>query len=335
MGNPEFVTPSPAQAGLLHRVRLGTLCAGRLIRETIVDLRRDPPGMQAAALAYYTAFSLGPIILLLVRGLGWLMGESDARRRILRELYFYAGYETAEVVKSVLEEVTHSDGAIATLIAIGTLGFAASRVFSALQEALNHAWDVSPNDDYDRRGRMRRRMLSFLMVVGAGVLLVTSMMISAALGAVERWFGGLLPKVYAFQVANGLLSFALLTLVFASIYRYVPDTPVRWSEVWVGAVVASLLFALGRVLLGLYFNWSALGSAYVAAGSVMAVLLWLYFSATILLVGARMTRIHAEMWGSRSQSLAPARQDERKSRIGMRGDPLQAGSKGGSVHGPT
>lgn len=309
--------------------------AFRLLKATINDLRRNPPGMQAAALAYYTAFSLGPILLLLVRGLGWLMGESDARRRILSELYYYAGPDLADTIKSVLDQVSRTDGALATLVAIGTLGFAASRVFTALQTTLNHAWGIPHHAGPDRSNRIRKRVISFLMVAGAGLLFTTSMLISAALGAIERWFEGLLPDLNLFQIANSLVSFALITVVFAAIYRYVPDAPVRWADVWIGAVTASMLFALGRMVLGLYFDWSALGGAYVAAGSLLAVLVWLHFSAIILLVGARITRIHAEFQDAQADPASSDEPDRRKADVTTTREPLHVDSQGGKSHGPS
>jgi membrane protein len=285
----------------------------RLARQIVVDLRRKPLGMEAAALAYYAAFSLAPLVLLLVRTLGWLVGQGEARERVMQELGHYAGDQTVGVIDAVLRRIVQTDSTAATAVALVTLAYGASSMFATLQNTLNREWGERIEARTGRSRRWRKRLLSFLMVLGASLVLVTSILLSAVLSVIERWFAHLLPAADVFQLANTLVSFVLVTAVFALIYRFVPDAAVRWPDVWLGALTASILYAAGRELLGLYFRWSAFGSAYVAAGSLLAVLMWLYYSAQVLLVGARITRAHADLCGSpkeRGISHSRSRQEE-------------------------
>jgi membrane protein len=272
----------------------------RLGRAFVADWRRNPPQEHAAALAYYAAFALAPALLLLLRILSWWLGTGDARRHIFKGLEYYAGSPTANTVISILRSVPQRGGTVVTLIAAPVLLFAAFRVFTFLQDDLNRAWHVPVEGNRSREGRIHRRVVSFLMVLSAGALLLTSILISAVLGSIEHWFATLTPAADTFEALNILLSFGLLTLVLATLYKFVPDTRVEWSDVWAGAIAASVCLSIARVLLGLYFHWSTIGSAYVAAGSALAFILWLYVSALIVMLGARISRIYADLWGSAS-----------------------------------
>lgn len=265
-----------------------------LLRETFVEWNRDGASRLAASLAYYTIFSLAPLMLILIAVMGFFFGQLRAREGLLRELGGLLGDSGMEYVRALLESTREpTSGLIASLVGILVLLIGATGAFAQLQEALNIIWESPP-----RRGKglwplVRQRLLSFSLVLTIGFLLLVSLALSTALSAVGKYLSWILPG-YLFPilyVLNAGFSFAVTTVLFAAIYKILPDTKVRWRNVWLGAGMAALLFSIGRTLIGFYLGRSSFSSVYGAAGSFVVILLWVYYSAQILFFGAEFTQV--------------------------------------------
>lgn len=271
-----------------------------LLKQTVAEWQRDKVSRLAAALAYYTTFSLAPILVIVIAIASFLFEQSTVQTRILEQMQSLLGENAAGLIEEMLTSRSASeDGFRATIISVGLLVAGASGFFIQLQDALNSVWNVVPRQDQGIWGLVRDRLLSFGMVLGIGFLLLVSLMLSAALSAISNMFGDLLfgwdP---GWQILNAGLSFGIITLLFALIYKILPDVKIGWSDVWTGAAITALLFTLGKTLIGLYLGNSGVASAYGAAGSFVVLLLWIYYSAQILLFGAELTQVYANRFGS-------------------------------------
>jgi membrane protein len=258
--------------------------------------------MFAASLSYYTLFSIAPVLLIAVSVAGMVFGEDAARGQIQAQLEELVGRGSAEVIGQMMISARKPEaGILATTLGIIALIFGATGVFVQLQDALNHIWDVKPKPRNGVIAFLRSRFLSFAMVLVIGFLLLVSLVVSALLAALGAWFSNLIPGwTVMWQGVNLLISFGVITVLFAMMYKLLPDTHVSWRDVWLGAAVTSLLFSLGKFLIGLYLGRSAVASSYGAAGSLAVVLLWVYYSAQILFLGAEFTQVYARGHGSHS-----------------------------------
>ncbi|MBE9014372.1 YihY/virulence factor BrkB family protein, partial [Pseudanabaenaceae cyanobacterium LEGE 13415] len=268
----------------------------RLVRDTVNEWNEDNVPLLAAALAYYTMFSLAPLLIIVIAIAGAIYGEEAARGEIVQQIQGLVGREGAEFIQSMIQNANRPDsgGGIATLVGIGFLIFGASGVFGQLQAALNTIWEVKPKPGRAVKSFIQARFLSFAMVLVIGFLLLVALVLSAALSGISSYFGGFLPEAFQIgRILNFVLSFALITLLFASIYKFLPDVEVPWKNLWVGAAVTALLFNIGKYLIGLYLGNSSVGSTYGAAGSLVVVLLWVFYSAQILLFGAEFTQVYS------------------------------------------
>ena len=280
-----------------------------LARQAIAAWRDDYAPSMGAALAYYTLFSIAPMLLIAISVAGLAFGEDAARGQIVRELRGLMGEQGAAAVQALLQNVNRpSQGFVGAAIGTATLLLGAISVFGELQNALDRIWRAPPRAaGAGLRGLLRGRLLSFGMVIGVGFLLMVSLVASAAQAAVGAWWA---PWFRGWAVladlANGILSFALATLAFAMIYKLVPRAAVHWRDVWAGAAATALLFALGKGLLGWYIGTSGVGSAFGAAGSLMVLLVWTYYSAQVFLLGAEFTWVYAHVYGSLREVPAPA-----------------------------
>ncbi|MFC4160767.1 YihY/virulence factor BrkB family protein [Chitinimonas lacunae] len=262
-----------------------------------------------AALAYYTVFSLAPLLLIVISVAGLVFGAEVARDAILTEMRMLIGMQGAQAVETLLSSVSKpAESTAATLVGVVVLLIGATTVFAELQDALDRIWRVARPDN--RSGvwsLLRTRLLSFGMILGIGFLLIVSLVASAALAMLEKWwapwFGEWLKVA---QVVNFLLSFGLITTVFAMIYKIMPRVRISWRDVWLGALVTALLFTIGKAFIGWYIGTSGVASGYGAAGSLIVLLLWVYYSAQIFLLGAEFTWIYAHQFGSFRQ-LEPVR----------------------------
>ena len=271
-----------------------------LLKETYNEWSEDKASRLAAALAYYTIFSIAPLLIIAIAVAGLVFGQEAARGQLDNQIQSLVGQQSAELIQTMVESASKpTSGIIATVLAIAAILFGASGLFGQLQDALNTIWEVEPKPGRGILGIIKDRFLSFTMVLGIGFLLLVSLVLSALLSALDTYLTDLLPgSIYLLQILNFVISFGVITLLFAMIYKILPDVQIAWSDVWIGAAVTSLLFAVGKFLIGLYLGNSSAGSAYGAAGSLVILLLWIYYSAQILLFGAEFTQVYAKKYGS-------------------------------------
>jgi membrane protein len=249
-----------------------------------------------ASLAYYTLFALSPVLLVATGIAGLVFGPEAVRGEIVGQIQGLVGRHGAEAVQAMLENAARPSSSIpATVVGLVTLFLGATGAFLELQTALDAIWRVKPRPDAGVLGFLRQRLISFGLVVGVGFLLLVSLLVSAGLAALSRYLGQLLPALTAFwEAANVLVSLFVITLLFAMVYKILPDVRLRWRDVWIGALVTAGFFSVGKQLIGLYLGTSSVGSSYGAAGSVVVLLVWVYYSAQVVLLGAEFTRFYVE-----------------------------------------
>jgi len=275
---------------------LGTLAT--LGKETLTRWTENRAGTLAAALAYYALFSLAPLVLIAAAVGGLVFGRQAAEGQLHAHLAGMMGDAGARAVQRLVAnlEQQRSGGIVATLVGLATLLFAASRAFAQLQGAMNIIWEAKPPTTRGIVEFLRVRFLSFSMVLGIGLLLLVALIL-AALGG---YLGALLPGAAAVgQGLNTLVSLVVATGLFAMIYKILPDTEVAWRDVWLGALVTSLLFTIGKLAIGFYLGKVSVASSYGAAGSVVILLLWVHYSAMLLYLGAEFTHVYSIRHGSR------------------------------------
>jgi membrane protein len=269
-----------------------------LLRRTIEECARDNTALYAAALAFYTVLSLAPALVVVVAITGMWLGRESARAEVVSAVARFTSSSAAAMVAGVVDKV-EANSSLATAAGLLSMFFGATMAFNALQDSLNAVWRIPPRQVGWVRDYFTRRLLSFLFVLLLGVMLLASLLAGAVFAAMARLGPRLLPAPqFLLQAANFVVSLALLTVMFAVIYKVLPDVVIRWSDVWVGAAVTSLFFTVGKTLIGLYLGSTSLGSAYGAAGSLVVFLLWVYYSAQIFLFGAEFTEIYAETRGA-------------------------------------
>jgi membrane protein len=273
----------------------------RLIQDTFKEWTEDSVPLLAAALAYYTVFSLAPLLIIAIAIAGPVFGEAAPQGEIVRQIQGLVGRDGAEAIQAMLQNAQKpgSGGTLSTLIGIVLLLVGASGVFGQLQTALNTIWEVKPKPGRGIWSFIQSRFLSFAMVVVIGFLLLVSLLLSAVLAGIGAFFSNFIPQ-YAIlgQLLNFIISFGVVTVLFASIYKFLPDVRVPWKNLWVGAAVTALLFNIGKYLLGLYLGSSSVASTYGAAGSLVVLLIWVFYSAQILLIGAEFTQVYSKYRGT-------------------------------------
>lgn len=276
-----------------------------LLRETIKEWREDGANRLAAALAYYTTFSLAPLLVLILAIAGLVGGREAAQTQTMAQVENLLGSDGREFVQGMIESASRpTTGWLATLIGAVTLLFGALGVFGELQNSLNTIWEVKPKPAKGLLDGIERfiikRLLSFTMVLGVGFLLLASLVISAAVSALGEFIGSRWPLAdFWLQLINFIVSFAVTTLLFAMIFKFLPEIKLAWKDVWLGAAVTSALFSLGKFLIGLYLGRSEVGNTFGAAGSLAILLIWIYYSAQILFFGAEFTQVYANKYGSK------------------------------------
>jgi membrane protein len=271
-----------------------------ILREAAAEWVNDNATRLAAALAFYTILSVAPLLVIVTAAAGKIYGSSEvATERLVNEVREFVGDAGAEVVKTTLE---HADrpkaGLVATVIGVVTVLFGASGVFGELQSAMNFVWNVKPKAGRGIWATIRDRFLSFGMVLVVGFLLLVSLVITTALAAMNEYLAGLVPGLPTLMhVANLVLSFAVVTVLFAMIFKVLPDVRIAWRDVWLGAAVTAALFTLGKYLIGLYLGRAGVATPFGAAGSVVAFVVWVYYSGLILFFGAELTQVTAKHAG--------------------------------------
>ncbi len=250
-----------------------------------------------ASVAFYTLLSFAPLLVLTVAVIALVFDPQKAQHGLIDQAKQMIGDRGADAVKSLLTNAQKpSSGVIASVIAFATLLFGASGVFTELRDALNIIWDAEPKNASGLMGMVKERLFSFGMVLSVGFLLLVSLILSAGLALLGKFFGGLVPlPAFVFEIINFVVSFAVITLLFALLFKFVPARAISWRDVWVGAVGTALLFTIGKMLLGLYMGKAGVGSAYGAAGSLVAVIVWVYYSAQIFFFGAEFTHVYTDL----------------------------------------
>lgn len=272
-----------------------------IIKETGKAWVDDNASRLAASLAFYTLLSIAPLLVLLVSMLGLVYGDEAARGEVAGQLSAALGHEASRGIEDLIAAArVPSHGVIGTFVGIVVLLFGASGVFGELQSSLNTVWEVQAKPGQGVLGFIKARFVSFTMVLGVGFLLLVSLVVSTVLSALGSAVTPDTPALSGLvQAVNVLVSFAGVTLLFALIYRVIPDVRIAWRDVFLGAVVTALLFTLGKLLLGLYLGRASVSSPYGAAGSLVVLILWVYYSAQILFLGAEFTQVYATRLGSR------------------------------------
>lgn len=274
-----------------------------LLKQTYQEWNEDGAPRLAAALAYYTAFSLAPLLVIIIAIMGFIISEDTVRDNIINQVTISIGSGAADMVEELITNVSQpSEGIFSTVLSFIALLLGAIGVFGNLQTSLDIIWNVDTSKQPTGiKAFITDKLLSFGMLLVVGFLLLTSLVITTVLSALDAYFLHLLPgSEFLLQVLSFVISFGVITLLFAMIYKFLPHTKVEWRDVLVGAAFTSLLFSIGKTLLALYLARSGTASPYGAAGSFVLILLWVYYSAQIILFGAEFTQVYARLHGSRS-----------------------------------
>jgi membrane protein len=273
-----------------------------LLRESASSWLEHKAPMHGAALAYYTVFSLAPLLVIAIAIAGFVFGQEAARGEIFAQARGWIGTDGARAIQDAVQSASAkpSTGIFAASVSFAALLFGASGVFGQLQASLNAIWSVEPRPGRGLKGIIQSRFLSFSFILAIGFLLLVSLLVSAAITFVANWIGGISPAVeFTAQCANIAVSLAVITALFALIFKFLPDVRISWHDVWTGAFLTALLFSIGKFALGWYLGSSSVSSSYGAAGSLIVLLVWVYYSAQILFFGAEFTRAYANRCGSR------------------------------------
>jgi membrane protein len=271
-----------------------------LVKTAVASWLDDYAPSMGAALSYYTVFSLAPLLLIVVSVAGLVFGEDAVRGELFNQLQALMGADAAKAVQDLLASVNKpGKGIVASVAGVALLLFGATTVFGELQDALDRIWRAPARAKGGLWSLLRARILSFGLILGLAFLLMVSLVLGAAISALGKWWGPAFGGWEALlQVVNLVVGFVLTTAVFAMIYKLMPRVKVRWHDVWLGAIVTALLFTIGKFLIGLYIGKSGVASGFGAAGSLIVVFIWVYYSAQIFLLGAEFTWVYAKTLGS-------------------------------------
>jgi len=276
-----------------------------LLKLTYQGWKEDKASRLSAALAYYTIFSLAPLLVIVIAITGLFWQREVVQSQVMNQVQGLVGVEGAAFVSDLLTSASNpAEGITATIVGIITLLFGALGFFNELHNALNTIWEVKEEETKGFLQSIKKvifnRLLSFTMILGIGFLLLVSLVISAGLSAVQETIGNAIPiSEIILQIVNLVISTGVITVLFALIYKFLPDAEIAWRDVWLGAFVTAVLFSLGKMLIGLYLGNSAVASSFGAAGSLVLLLIWIYYSAQILFFGAEFTQVYANNYGSK------------------------------------
>ncbi|MES2887581.1 MAG: YihY/virulence factor BrkB family protein [Pseudomonadota bacterium] len=275
-----------------------------LVKLSVMAWIDDFAPSMGAAISYYTAFSLAPLLVIVIAVAGFVFGEEAVRGVIQAQIAGLVGQEGATVIQSLIASAREpAEGLVAGSISIVFLVVGATTVFGEIQSALDRIWHVpekaKPSGLW---GLLRTRFLSFGLILGLAFLLMTSLAVGAAVAAVGQWFGGFFPGgEFLLHLLNLVLSLLIGTVLFGAIFKWMPSVQIAWRDVWVGAIVTATLFEVGKLLIGLYIGKAGLDSTYAAAGAIAIVLIWVYYAAQIFLLGAEFTKVYARERGAVSK----------------------------------
>jgi membrane protein len=263
-----------------------------------------------AALAYYTIFSLAPLLVIVIAIAALVFGREAAQGKIVTEIQGMVGEASAQAIQTMIDKArAPAAGIVATVLSLITLLLGATGVVNELKDTLNTIWNIKA-PDLGLLGTLKARLVSLAFILGIGFLLLVSLVVSAALSALNTFVSHMVASpwlIYFWQVVNFVVSLGVITALFAMLYRFLPDTEIPWRDVWVGASITALLFVISKSLIGLYLGSSSIGSAYGTAGSLVLILVWVYYASLVLLFGAQFTEVYARCCGSRAtaQGAAP------------------------------
>lgn len=281
-----------------------------LAKQSVESWLDDYAPSMGAAIAFYTVFSLAPLIVIVIGIAGFFWGEDAVRGELLRQIGAMVGQNGAAAIEGVIRSSAEESeqGIAAAVTSTVVLAVGATTVFAELQRALDRIWEVPAQDKAKGIWNLlRSRLLSFGLVLSLAFLLIVSLVAGALLSALGGWLGGLMPGwELLLQILNILLSFGTLVVLFAMIYKFMPQAEVAWRDVWTGAFVTALMFEIGKLLIALYVGKTAVASSYAAAGSLVVVLIWVYYAAQVFLLGAEFTWVYANRHGSRSHKRSDA-----------------------------
>jgi membrane protein len=280
-------------------MNLATITA--FLREVAKEWSDDNALTLGAALAYYTIFSLAPLLVLVLAIAGLVFGRAAAQGELVAQIQGAVGPAGAELIESMIEHASKpSSGLVATAISLVTMFFGASGVFGQLQGSLNQIWGATTARRTGVKGQLQRRAASFSMILAIGFLLLLSLAISALISGLHDIIDLYLTvPSQVLSITNAAVSFLIVTALFAMIFKLLPDARIEWRDVWLGAFVTALLFTVGKLAIGIYLGRAGVASVYGAAGSLVLVLLWVYYSAQLLFIGAEFTEVYSRRFGSR------------------------------------
>jgi membrane protein len=280
-------------------MKVGQVAA--ILKETMQDWSADNAMRRAAALAFYTVLSMAPLLVLAVSIAGLVYGQEAAKGEIAAQISGVVGPQAGQAIQTILSHAREpGDGFLSSIVGGLVLLFGASGVFGELQASLNEIWRVAPKPGRGFWGVVQQRFFSFAMVLGVAFLLLVSLVLSAMIEALGAYFSHVLPGgVALWEVVNFVFSLGVISCLFALIFKVVPDAEIGWRDVWMGALVTALLFTVGKWALGVYLGRASVASPYGAAGSVVVLVIWVYYAAQILLMGAEFTQVFARHLGHR------------------------------------
>jgi membrane protein len=277
---------------------------GPVLRESWDCWNKHNAPKLGAALSYYTILSIAPLTIVVIAIIGFALGKQAAQGQIMTQIQGMVGYDGAQAIQTVIANADKpKTGLIATILGLVTLFLGASGVLAELRDSLNRIWEVKPQSSGGLWGMVRDRLMSFGMVLAIGFLLLVSLVLSAAISAAGKYVGGMLPvPAGVLHLVNIVFSFVVIAALFALIYRFLPDDRIEWNDVAIGAIVTALLFTLGKFAIGIYLGKAGVGSAYGAAGSLVVVLAWIYYSSQIFFFGAEFTHVYSMRHGSHQRT---------------------------------
>jgi membrane protein len=281
----------------------------KIIKDTVTGFSDDKALKLSAALSYYTVFSLAPLLLLLISLVGFFLGEEAIRGHLFGEINGLLGNEASAQIQEIVKNMELSGKTtLALVIGIITLIIGATTVFGEIQDSINIIWRVKAKPKRGWLKLIKDRLLSSSLIIGLGFLMIVSLLVNGALQAMNEWLKSFFPDVtvIVFNTINIIISFAVITVLFGVIFKVLPDVKIAWKDVRSGAFFTACLFMLGRFLIGLYIEQAGTASAYGAAGSLIIILVWVYYTAAILYFGAEFTRVYADHIGLRIEPAAYA-----------------------------
>lgn len=289
----------------------GVAAAYLLAKTAATDWIEDRATSRGAAIAYYTTFSLAPLLLLVISIAGLVWGQEATQGAVVEQLRALTGPAGARAVEAMIESAADREaGVIATVVSIGLLVLGATTVFAELQDALNHLWNAPPAKNSGLWSWLRTRLLSFSLIVAFGFILLVSLTISTLITALSRHLsGGIVELGLLFEAAHLGLSLLITAALFAAIFKILPDVRISWRDVAIGAAITAVLFHIGKYLISIYLGFSNVASSYGAAGALVIVLVWVYYSTQVFLLGAEFTRAYAFTYGSRRADGTARRRD--------------------------